>query len=245
MSDNPLRDEVRNYVENHIAYFHDKRIESLNKLKIDHVLKRKNPYLFRAKNIVSPDDFIDKILEAHLSSHEETIFGNWLEELAIFVCSRVYGGRKSSAKGIDLEFDSDGIRYLVSIKSGPNWGNSSQIRRLSDDFKAARKILNTSNSRINVRCVNGCCYGNDNGDRGDYIKLCGQDFWKLISNNDKFYIEIVEPIGIRARERNEIFYETLVSKKTLFIKEFINSYCTYSGSINWEKIIDLNSGRKN
>ena len=29
--------------------------------------------------------------------------------------------------GIDLEFDKDGVRYIVTIKSGPNWGNSSQI----------------------------------------------------------------------------------------------------------------------
>ena len=64
------------------------------------------------------------ILDAHLSSQEEGIFGGFLEELAVFICGRVYRGKKSSAEGIDLEFEKDGTSYLVSIKSGPNWGNS-------------------------------------------------------------------------------------------------------------------------
>ena len=72
-------------------------------------------------------------MEAHLSSQEETIFGGFLEELAIFICAQVYGGQKSSAEGIDLEFIKDGIRYIVSIKSGPNWGNSNQVARLKDN----------------------------------------------------------------------------------------------------------------
>lgn len=59
-------------------------------------------------------------MDAHISSNEETVFGDWLEGLAIFINSKVYDGRKSGITGIDLEFDKDGIRYIVTIKSGPN-----------------------------------------------------------------------------------------------------------------------------
>ena len=64
-------------------------------------MKRKNPYLFRCKNIFLADEFVKLLLEAHLSSQEETIFGNFLEGIAIFVKSKVYNGKKSCAEGID------------------------------------------------------------------------------------------------------------------------------------------------
>ena len=56
------------------------------------------------------------------------------------MCGRVFDGRKSSAEGIDLEFERDTIYYLVSIKSGPNWGNSGQIKKMVQNFAKARRI---------------------------------------------------------------------------------------------------------
>ena len=41
--------DVTQYVEENIAVFHEKRLKSLDKLKLSDVLKRKNPYLFKAK----------------------------------------------------------------------------------------------------------------------------------------------------------------------------------------------------
>ena len=43
--------EVTKYVEDNIGVFHQKRIERLNSLKLKTVLKKKNPYLFKAKHI--------------------------------------------------------------------------------------------------------------------------------------------------------------------------------------------------
>ena len=100
---------------------------SLSGLRLREVLKRKNPYLFKAKNLVTAAELVSGMLTACLSSQEETIFGAFLEGLAIFICARAYAGRKSAAEGIDLEFEKDAILYIVSLKSGPNWGNSSQI----------------------------------------------------------------------------------------------------------------------
>ena len=81
------------------------------------------------------------------------------------MCAAAYGGRKSGIEGIDLEFERDGIRYLVSVKSGPNWGNSSQIKKMRDYFRQARRVLGTNNgTRGKVVAVNGCCYGRTSGD---------------------------------------------------------------------------------
>ncbi|MBW4619793.1 MAG: hypothetical protein KME17_10615 [Cyanosarcina radialis HA8281-LM2] len=166
--------EIVSYVEENIPKFHENRINGLRNLKLQTVLKRKNPYLFKAKNVLTASDLVKSLLDAHLSSSEEGLFGGFLEGLAVFICTKTFGGRKSSSEGIDLEFERENVRYIVSIKSGPNWGNSSQIKRMVDNFSKAKRILRTNTSSINVVAVNGCCYGKDDRpDKGEYLKLCG------------------------------------------------------------------------
>ena len=234
--------EITDYVEANIQGFHQKRLDNLQKLKLMNVVKRKNPYLFKAKNINTAQDFVKTILDAFLLSQEEGIFGGFLEELAIFICAQVYGGQKSSAEGIDLEFEKDSIRYIVSIKSGPNWGNSSQIAKLRDNFRKAKRILSTNTSSTNVVAVNGCCYGKDRtSDKGDYLKLCGQKFWAFISGNDNLYTDIIEPLGHQAKEKNEQFMQEYAKVVNKFTFEFIGTFCDADGNILWEKIVIFNS----
>jgi len=109
-------EKVKEYVENNIGSFHEKRLRSIENLSLEKILKRKNPYLFKAKNLLTSEELVKKLVNAHLSSQEEAIFGNFLEGLAIFINNIVYGGKKSSTEGIDLEFDKDNVRYIVSIK---------------------------------------------------------------------------------------------------------------------------------
>ena len=202
-------DDVKMYVEKHIGDFHKKRISSLDNLKLSKILKRKNPYLFKAKNILTAEQIVSGFLNAHISSNEETIFGDWLEGLALFINSKVYGGYKSGIQGIDLEFNDNNTRYIVSIKSGPNWGNSSQIKRMRDDFNTAKKTLRTSNSQLHIVAVNGCCYGKEkNYDKGDYFKYCGQQFWEFISGDENLYIDIIEPLGFKAKEKSDEFMQS-------------------------------------
>jgi len=235
-------EDVRKYVEENINSFHLARIESLYGLKLSKILKRKNPYLFRAKNILTASEIVSSFLDAHISSSEEAIFGDWLEGLAIFINSKVYGGYKSGIQGIDLEFDNDGRRFIVSIKSGPNWGNSSQIKKMITDFKTAKKTLRTSNSNINIIAVNGCCYGQDgNSDKGDYFKYCGQKFWHFISDNKDLYTDIIEPLGYHAKEKNEHFMQLRMQMINKFTFEFIEAFCESSGAINWKRIVEFNS----
>lgn len=74
--------DVLEYVENNIGTFHKKRIQALDGLKLQQVLKRKNPYLFKAKYLLTADQIVKGIVDAFISSNEETIFGDWLEGLA-------------------------------------------------------------------------------------------------------------------------------------------------------------------
>ncbi len=238
-----IRDVTR-YVEKNIESFHHKRIHNLDELKLSNVLERKNPYLFKAKYVLTAGEIVKGLVDAHISSNEETIFGDWLEGLAIFINERVYGGRKSGITGIDLEFDDNDTRYIVAIKSGPNWGNSSQIAKMKADYITAKKTLRTSNSKLNIVAVNGCCYGkNTKPDKGDYFKYCGQQFWEFISDDSELFTKIIEPLGYKAKENNVIFSTSYPKKINKFTNDFTTMFCKDNGEIDWDKLVRFNSAQ--
>jgi len=239
-------DDVYDYVEKNISIFHQKRFDALSHVNLKRILKRKNPYLFKVKNLLTSESIVRGFLDAYISSSEEGIFGNWLEGLAIYINSCVYAGWKSGIPGIDLEFDKEDVRYLVSIKSGPNWANSSQIKKIEKDFSTAKKSVRTSNSGINVIAVMGCCYGQDNHpDKEIYFKYCGQQFWEFISGDTDLFTKLIEPLGTNAKTKNEEFlqkYSMIVNKFTI---EFSADFCKDTGEIDWEQLVRFNSQYKN
>ncbi len=239
--DKQMKDSLTAYIEKNIPQFHEKRLQSLEGLKLSKVLARKNPYLFKAKHIETAPDLVKQLLDAYLSSQEETIFGDFLESLAIHVCSLAYDGWKSTTEGIDLEFDREGVRYIVSIKSGPNWGNSSQIKKMREHFKQARRIYGQGKHLV---AVNGCCYGRDTKpEKGDYQKVCGQTFWELVSGDADMYQEIIEPLGHQAKLRNEEFGSAYSKVINRFSASFVHDYCQEDGAIDWAKLVAYNSSK--
>ena len=233
-----------------ITPFYKVRIEKLKELTFNGVMKRKNPYLFKAKNIQTAEELIRYVLDAFLSSQEETIFGDLMEGLAIFVCNKVFNGHKAEQvkfKSIDLIFKKEDKKYIVGIKSGPNWGNSDQIGRMKTNFKVARKILKNEGELLRIVAINGCMYGKDNQphkiDKKDkeksYYKFCGQEFWELIAGDKNFYQKIIVPIDKEAKKRDDNFRNTYSAKINELTQDFSRTYLTKDGYINWKKLIDF------
>ncbi len=235
-------DAVRQYVNENIQHFHDRKIASLKELTLNRLLQ-KNPYLFKAKNINWPPDLIKALLEAFLSSSEEKLFGDFLEGLAVFVAGQTCNGHKSAAQGVDLEFINRGTHYVVSVKSGPNWGNSSQHRRLAQDLRDAVTRVKQSRTTLKVQPVLGICYGKTRSRHtaDGYWKVVGQNFWYLISENPNLYTDIIEPIGHRAQEHNEAFLQQQDKIAFDFVLEFAERFST-EGRVNWVKLVEYNSG---
>jgi len=245
------QEELQEFIsEGVITPFYDIRLQKLNGLTLNEIMKRKNPYLFKAKNIQTAEELVRYILDAFLSSQEETIFGNLMEELAVFVCKKAFSGYKAEQGkfgSIDLIFKRDEKTYVVGIKSGPNWGNSDQIKRMKGNFKVAKKILRSEGDIAKIIAVNGCIYGKDNKphkvdgrDREkSYYKFCGQEFWEFISGDSKFYQQIVLPIDKEAKKRDENFRNTYSAKINQFTKDFSENYLAGNGHIDWEKLIDF------
>jgi hypothetical protein len=233
-------EQVAQYVNDNIGTFHHARLEGLKKLKLVSLLKRKNPYLFRAKNL-APTALVSSLLDAFLSSSEEKHFGDFLEALAIFVSQQTANGVKSGVTGADLEFARNGVRYVVSIKSGPNWGNSSQYKALKANFKTAVKVLKQSKQIGEVQPVLGICYGSVTPvNNGEYLKLTGQAFWHFLSGNERLYIDLIEPIGFEAKRHNEEYDHERTKLYTRFTREFLTNYCE-NDEIDWAKLLELNS----
>jgi len=235
-------EQVTEFVNQHIGEFHESRINRVKKIKLREVLQKKNPYLFKAKNILTAQKLIESLLQAYLSSSEEELFGDFLEELAIFVAGKTLNGKKSPGTGIDLEFSKDGVVYLVSIKSGVNWGNSSQYAALRDRFKKAVQVLKQSKSVKAVQPVLASCYGRRKTvDTGEYLRICGQEFWYFISGDKNLYTDIIEPLGHQAKQRNQRYEEELAVVINKFTAEFSNQFCR-DGRIDWNELVRFNSG---
>lgn len=239
-------DDVKEYVNDHVVDFHRRRIKSLEELRLEKLLT-KNPYLFKAKNLRTPELLVRDLLSAFLSSSEEKLFGDFLEGLAFFVAERTCGGHKSTAQGVDLEFFNNDTHYVVSIKSGPNWGNSSQQSKLEQDLQTATARLKQARRNLNVQSVLGICYGKTKTAfiRG-YMKIVGQNFWYFISENLDLYTDIIEPIGHRAREHNESFEKERDKIISRFSIEMGNTFFdAKTGELDWVKLVQYNSGNYN
>ena len=114
---------------------------------------------------------------------------------------------------------------------------------MKEYFSKAKRTIRTSNSKIIVEPINGCCYGRDkNPDKGEYYKYCGQVFWEFISGDTDLYIDIIEPLGAKAKERNDEFFDAYAVVINKFTKDFSERFCI-DGRINWEELVRFNSAK--
>ena len=234
-----------------IGPFYDKRIKSLQLLTLVRgrgaLLRRKNPYLLRAKDIRTAGDFVKHALDAFLFSQEEAIFGNLLENFAIHICGQVFGGVKAPPKtypSVDLLFERDAVYYIVGIKSGIVWGNNDQIKAMARNFKLIKTRLISEGETRPIQAVNGCMYGADanpfkeNREDPDlsYYKYCGDRFWELISGDKDLYLRLIEPLGQEARKRSPELADLYVQRINEMTAELVTEFMT-DGQIDWVKII--------
>lgn len=95
----------------------------------------------------------------------------------------------------------------------------------------------------NIQAINGCCYGKDSKpNKGDYFKLCGQEFWSFISGDDEMYVKIIEPLDEEAKQKDEDFKIAYARKVNLLTSQFLQEFCQ-DGLIDWVKLLKFVSSR--
>ncbi len=236
-------DEVMKYVDEGIAGFYQQRMKLLQDLTF-HGLLGKGFCLFRPMRPALAGDMVEVLLDTFLCSSGEQLFEDFLKDLSLFVTRKRYGGCESTMSGVDLEFEKKGVYYIVLVKSGLNWGNNYQQKKLAQDLRDA--VIRVRQSRIaaTVEPVLGICYGKTRTTytKAGYLKVVGQNFWYLISESQNLYTDIIEPIGHRAKEHNDAFYRQKDRVVNRFTKQFLDKFCDSTGAIDWVELVEFNSG---
>lgn len=138
-------DKLEALIKKCLNDFYEKRFETLQKLKLRQVLKRKNPYLFKALGTELASEIVKKVLEAYISSSDETIFGNiYFEQIALNLPNITV----SDAKGVDLILSMDKVIRAYALKSGPYPFNSSAKDKQNTEFLELKSRLMKMQSNL-------------------------------------------------------------------------------------------------
>lgn len=226
-----------------LEVFYNSLLDKINSVNINDILKRKNPYLYRAKAIQSASEIVESVLAATVSSSEETIFGNcFFEPLAIAAS----GGSKALAEGIDImiEDKEENTVYAIAVKSGPSVFNADSKKRQEQNFNAARKLA--QQAKAIYEPIIGYCYGKKRSTgRGRptiYKELAGQDFWYELTGDPDFYVHIIDYMGNKPEKYLERYRESYNKASNRLIKQFTEQFCKPDGSIDWDQLVRFNSG---
>ena len=221
--------------------FYTNLIKKTDSLNIKAVMKRKNPYLFRAKAMNGAAQIIDAILSAFVSSSEETIFGNvFFEPIATAAAQ----GQKALAEGVDIMVERGNTIYAIAVKSGTSVFNADSRKKQEQNFIAASKLAQQAQKRF-VPIV-GYGYGKKKtSTRGlpkFYIELAGKDFWAELTGDDEFYIKLIRYMEKLPEKYVDDFDTSYQKASNRLVREFTQQFCFEDGSIDWEKLVEFNSG---
>lgn len=238
-------DQVKLAIAQGIESFYQSLISKIDEIKINDIVKSKNPYLYRTKAMQTSAEIIESILQAFVSSSEETIFGNCFFEPIAIAASK---GTKSAVTGVDVEVnDSDSdTKYLIAVKSGTSIFNADSAKKQADNFAAAKRTLKTSGGKTHFEAIVGYAYGTkrDSG-RGKakiYEEVAGEEFWEAITGDSKFYTKIISYMGTLPEQYIEAYKESYARASNRLVRDFSIEFCNADGTINWEKLVDSNSG---
>ncbi len=242
INDNYNEEAIVQAIANALDEFYSALIAKVDKLNIKNIIKRKNPYLFRAKAMNGAAQIVDAILAAFVSSSEETIFGNvFFEPIATAAAQ----GQKALAEGVDIMVERDNTIYAVAVKSGTSVFNASSKKKQEQNFMAAQKLAQQAHKRF-VPII-GYSYGKKKvSERGlpkFYSELAGQEFWTELTGDNQFYIKLIRFMDTLPEKYVEEFEKSYQKAANRLVKEFANEFCLEDGSIDWEKLVEFNSGK--
>lgn len=75
-----------------------------------------------------------------------------------------------------------------------------------------------------------------------YQELAGKRFWAELTGDEEFYIKIIGYMGTMPENTVADYKESYNRAANRLVREFSNSFCRDDGSIDWEKLVEFNSG---
>lgn len=243
INDHYDEEKVQKAIAEALESFYKSLIAKIDSININDIIKSKNPYLYRAKAMNKAHDIINSILQAFVSSSEETIFGNvFFEPLAIAASN----GKKSLAEGVDIDISDDSakLQYAIAVKSGTSVFNADSKKRQADNFARARRLA--VQGHYNFYAIVGYAYGtkqeSDRGSAKIYIELAGEEFWTMLTGDKDFYKKIITFMGELPEKYVDDYNVSYDKACNRLVRDFSREFCNEDGSIDWEKLVDFNSG---
>lgn len=214
--------------------FYQRRIKRINELKLKDFISKKNPYLFRATGTEKASEIVEDILKAFISSSDEGIFGDAFFEPIAKLAS---GGVVSPAEGVDIAIETANRYMAVAVKSGPNWGNASQLRKQNQDFISLQSRLYKLHKEFDP--VIGHGYGRKKGKpKGKiYRNISGQAFWTEITGDSDFYLKLIRLMKDEPQKHKPEYKKAWDAAVNRFTGEFIKDFCFQDGRVDWEKLV--------
>lgn len=235
-------DKLEALIKKCLNDFYERRFETLKKLRLRQVLKRKNPYLFKALGTEQASEIVKKVLEAYISSSDESIFGDaYFEQIA----RNLPNISVSDAKGVDIILEENKVVHAYAVKSGPNPFNSSQKERQNTEFLELKSRLMKLQKQFDP--VLAYAYGRKNkASSGKFVyrQCSGQEFWKEITGDDEFYLKLIRLMKDEPHKRIDQYKSDWDATINRFTKEFAEDFCLADGHIDWEKLTQFVSARE-
>ena len=234
--------ELEKLIEQRLHAFYKSRFENLTKLKLTKVLQRKNPYLFKALGIEQAAEIVTRLLEAYISSSDETIFGEaYFEQIA----RKLPNVQVSDAKGVDIIKDEPTIYHAYAVKSGPNPFNASQKEKQNSEFLELKSRLMKLQKQFDP--VLAYAYGRKNkpsSGKRIYRESSGEQFWTELTGDHDFYLKLIRLMKDVPLKRKDEYKSTWDAAINRFTNEFTSNFCLTDGRIDWEKLTKFVSAKK-
>jgi hypothetical protein len=236
-------DRLERKISDLLDTFFRRRIDRLQELKLDERLGSKNPYLFKAIGVADASDIVTALLDAHISSSDETIFGNeFFEPLAKWVAEKSFEGQHdvtvqvSGAEGCDILLSKADENQAIAIKSGPKVFNAQSRGKQISEFRKIERIL--KKDRKLFLAIVGYCYGRKKQKGGgDFTEIAGQQLWQHLTGHSDFYLQIIHLMKLKPIEHRPQFTQEYEKAKNRFVLEFLMKYAFPDGSIDWDKLV--------
>lgn len=235
--------ELTKLITDCLSDFHARRLAKLKKLKLHDILKRKNPYLYKAMGTENAAELVERILRAYMSSSDETIFGDAVFEPIARVVS---GGATSPSGGVDVVIETETGYLAISVKSGPNPFNSSQKKKQHQQFSELRSRLQKTKKHFDA--LLGYCYGQrcaPSSSTQIYREAAGEVFWNELTGDSDFYLKLIRQMEEKVIKQHKAEYlnewQMAVNR---YVRDFTNAFCARDGSIDWEKLTKFSSSAK-
>lgn len=226
-------------IEKCLLDFYKRRYEALTKLNLTKVLRRKNPYLFRAVGTEKASEIVELLLQAYMSSSDETIFGDaYFEQVA----RNLPGVQTSRGEGVDFETETEDEIRAYSLKSGPNPFNAAQKAKQHTQFMELQARLARLHKHFDP--VLAYSYGKTvkpADGKHIYRETAGQAFWAELTGDSDFYLKLIRLMNDTPLKHKHEYQSAWDAAVNHFTKEFLDEFCV-DGVIQWEKLTAFVSG---